>query len=303
MVILTESDISIIVPIKNMEGRLSNLMEWLADAIKNELEVVLIFDGCEDLTKSEIESHGFSESTNLKFISTPGVGPGGARNLGLRAATRSWVAFWDSDDIGDVAALQRAISHDANPNTQICICRYQIAHVGLRTTAAESITTPIKENIEKALLNPAVWRMIFKREFIKECNFGKSNIGEDQVFLADALSKDPTIQFLEQSVYTYFQGSPEQLTSKKLDPQAILASISEVKEKIPSCQKASQQLLYLIILKMSFTLLKRGHLTKFISVIFNQLFNSGEVTKRSSLSYLSHGFFLILGTKRARPVH
>jgi hypothetical protein len=173
----------------------------------------------------------------------------------------------------------------------------------LRTTAAELITPSIKENIEKALLNPAVWRMIFKRDFIKECNFGKSNIGEDQVFLADALSKDPTIQFLEQNVYTYFQGSPEQLTSKKLDPEAILASISEVKEKIPSCQKASQQLLFLIILKMSFTLLKRGHLTKFISVMFNQLFNSGEVTIRSSLTYISRAFFLILGTKRARPVH
>jgi hypothetical protein len=145
--------------------------------------------------------------------------------------------------------------------------------------------------------------MIFKRDFIKECNFGKSNIGEDQVFLADALSKDPTIQFLEKSVYTYFQGLPEQLTSKKLDPKAILTSISEVKEKIPNCQKSSQQLLYLIILKMSFTLLKRMHLTKFIRVILTLLFNSGVIQRRSSLMYLSRALFLILRTKRVRFAH
>jgi glycosyltransferase involved in cell wall biosynthesis len=303
MVALTESDISIVVPIKNMEGRLSNLMEWLADAIKNELEVVLVFDGCDDLTKSEIESHGFAEGHNLKFIDTPGIGPGGARNLGLKAATRSWVVFWDSDDVGDVAALQNTISNGTNPNTQICICRYQIASLGLNATSINLITPPINTNIESALLNPAVWRMIFKREFIKECNFGTMNIGEDQVFLADALSKEPTIQFLEKSVYTYFQGLPEQLTAKKLDPKAILTSISEVKQKIPNCRKSSQQLLYLIILKMSFTLLKRMHLTKFIRVILTLLFNSGAIRSRSSLMYLSRALFLILRTKRVRFAH
>jgi glycosyltransferase involved in cell wall biosynthesis len=303
MVVLTESDISIVVPIKNMEGRLSNLMEWLADAIKKELEVILVFDGCEDLTKSEIESHGFGEDHNLKFINTPGIGPGGARNLGLNAATRSWVVFWDSDDVGDVAALQNTISNGTNPNTQVCICRYRIASLGLNTTTVRLTSPTINLNIEDALLNPAVWRMIFKREFVKECKFGKMHIGEDQVFIADVLSKDPTIQFLEQTIYTYFQGLPEQLTSKKLDPKAILTSISEVKEKIPNCQKSSQQLLYLIILKMSFTLLKRMHLTKFIRVILTLLFNSGEVTIRSSLTYISRALFLILRTKRARPVH
>lgn len=303
MVTQIESDISIVVPIKNMEGRLSNLVCWLSDAMKNQLEVVLVFDGCEDQTKSELESHGFREALNLKFINTPGVGPGGARNLGLHAASRSWVVFWDSDDIGDVAALQKAISNHTNPNTQICICQYRVAPFGFGTSASEMIVPAINLNIESALLNPAVWRMIFNREFVKECNFGKMNIGEDQVFLADALSKDPIIHFSELSVYTYFQGLPEQLTSKKLNPQAIIASISEVETRIPKCQKTSQPLLYLIIIKMSFTLLKRRYVTKFLRVIFSLLFNSGTIQRRFSLNYSFRALLFILGIKQVRSGH
>lgn len=283
MVTLSGKDISIVVPIKNMESRLSNLVSWLTSAVENDLEVVLIFDGCEDQTELEIESLGFRESQNLKFLRTLGIGPGGARNLGLRATSRRWVVFWDSDDVGNVAALQEIVSSHINSETQLCICQYQIAPYGNSTTELELVTPPLSSNIDATLFTPAIWRMIFDRELAKNCAFGWMNLGEDQVFVADVISKNPSIQFIDLNLYIYFQGIPEQLTARKVDPQDVLASISEIVTKLPGSGDDSQKLIYFMTLKLSLVLLKRKHFVKFSKVIISLVFNLESGRKRASL--------------------
>jgi glycosyltransferase involved in cell wall biosynthesis len=303
MVTGEKKDISIVVPIKNMEGRLTNLVRWLINAVENNLEVVLVFDGCEDQTESELESLGFLESQNLKFLRTSGVGPGEARNAGLRAASRKWVVFWDSDDVGNVSALQEIVSTLMNSETQLCICQYQLAPYGDRTSELELISGPLSLNAEAAFFTPAIWRMIFNREFVKDCSFGRMNMGEDQVFIADVISKEPTIQFIDLSLYIYFQGIPEQLTSRKVDPRVVLASISEIVSKIPGTKDKSQKLIYLLILKMSFVLLKRRYFMKFSKLIISLLFDLESGRRRTSLINLLHAFISIIRINRGGFSH
>lgn len=283
MVTLGGNDISIVVPIRNMEGRLSNLVSWLLLAVKNHLEVVLVFDGCEDQTELELESLGFRATQNLKFLRTAGVGPGEARNVGLQATSRKWVVFWDSDDVGNVVALLETVSTLIDSKTQLCIGRYQIAPHGTSTTEPEVITMPLSSDLESALFVPAIWRMIFNREFAKNCAFGAMNLGEDQVFIADVISKDPSIQFIDLVLYTYFQGIPEQLTAQKVDPQVVIASISEIISKLPGAKDNSQKLIYLMALKMSFVLLKRKKMVQFSKVTISLLFSFESKRKRASL--------------------
>lgn len=286
-----------------MQGRLSNLVRWLVDAINKELEVVIVFDGCEDQTESELESLGFKESHNLRLLHTKGLGAGEARNLGFQAATRKWVVFWDSDDVGDIAALQEAVAVYLKPGTHLGICQYRIAPFGTSTSELQFLTPSITLNIETALYTPAIWRMIFNREFAVGCDFGRKNIGEDQVFLAHVLSKNPNIQFFTQSIYIYFQGIPGQLTSRKLDSQGLLENILAVKVKIAETHGATQELLYLIALKMSLTLFKSRYFTKFLQAMLALFINSDSKPRIQSIIYLSRAFLTIIRTREKELFH
>lgn len=68
------------------------------------LEVIVADDGSSEATLAEYAALGQTLGKRLRWLlprhpDAPGTGPGAARNRGLRAATGSYVAFCDDDDI------------------------------------------------------------------------------------------------------------------------------------------------------------------------------------------------------------
>jgi glycosyltransferase involved in cell wall biosynthesis len=266
--------LTVVVPIKNMEGQLGNLKSWLGNALDVGAEVVLVLDGCTDKTKDELKALGYEGNPNYIVLHTNGEGPGAARNLGIKSATRKWIIFWDSDDIGHIPQIIECLTTLGETDPQVCVCGYRIAPNGYGTAESAYLEGDSICDIESALLNPGVWRIIFSREFIKDCTFGSGDMGEDQVFLARVLSKAPKIEFLDNQIYTYFKEIPTQLTSGRVKSKRIVTSIFEINLLIPGAESKTQKLLYMMLLRMNFSLLKRHPLSFVITslkLIFGQL--------------------------------
>lgn len=93
--------ISVIVPVHNLEGEITNCLYSLytQNFEKIEYEVILILDSVTDNSENVInewaEAH---RDMNLKLLKTNCHSASGARNVGLNNASGQYIAFVDGDD-------------------------------------------------------------------------------------------------------------------------------------------------------------------------------------------------------------
>lgn len=89
--------ISALLPIKNGEKYLEDLIPAIVKMLQVDDELIVVNDGSSDSTKSIIDRHS-SQETRIRLIETSGVGLVAALNLGLEAAKNPWIARFDVDD-------------------------------------------------------------------------------------------------------------------------------------------------------------------------------------------------------------
>lgn len=89
--------ISLIIPIFNAEKTLQRCLDSVRQQTYSNLEVILIDDGSTDGSRNICMSYAKRDS-RLRYLYQPNAGVSAARNLGLDAATGTYVAFLDSDD-------------------------------------------------------------------------------------------------------------------------------------------------------------------------------------------------------------
>ncbi|WP_323099313.1 glycosyltransferase [Intrasporangium sp. YIM S08009] len=108
------NDLTVIVPIYNVESYLTECLESIeAQPDFAELEVVLVDDGSTDAS-GDIAARFAGLHDNVHLIRQPNAGLGAARNAGLDASTRTFVAFCDSDDVlpADATSTLRSLVTD-----------------------------------------------------------------------------------------------------------------------------------------------------------------------------------------------
>lgn len=81
-----------IIPARNASGTLSRAIESVLK-IDLPIEVIVIDDGSTDETGVLASSY-----REVRVIRTPGIGVGGARNIGIKAGQGEYIAFLDADD-------------------------------------------------------------------------------------------------------------------------------------------------------------------------------------------------------------
>ena len=90
--------ISIIIPTFNrsdtIERSINSILEQ--DYPKQKLEIIVVDDGSQDNTLSILTR--YQHTNNIRILRQENKGVSSARNLGLKHAKYSWIAFLDSDD-------------------------------------------------------------------------------------------------------------------------------------------------------------------------------------------------------------
>jgi glycosyltransferase involved in cell wall biosynthesis len=106
-------EVSVVIPTRNRIGMLRTALRSVLAQRDAELEVVVVDDGSSDGTVGELRGHG---DRRVRLLEHPRPrGPNAARNTGARAASGSWVAFLDDDDVWapDKLARQLAAARDS----------------------------------------------------------------------------------------------------------------------------------------------------------------------------------------------
>jgi glycosyltransferase involved in cell wall biosynthesis len=91
--------ISFIIPFYNRFNMLKEAVQSVLSSDFKNLEIILVDDASADARKKEIMEYA-DKYTNIFYVrQEKNLGPGAARNMGIRAAKGEWIFFMDSDDI------------------------------------------------------------------------------------------------------------------------------------------------------------------------------------------------------------
>lgn len=248
--------VTAIVPVHNMANRLSNLFSWLHKADKLDFQIVLVCNNSFDETKSQLEDFIRNQNLmNVKIIECLEIGPGAARNHGMRYTEGEFTVFWDSDDIGNPEKVLEAINQ--SKISDVLVANYTTNSPKNQRKASTSIGGELPE-ISRLKYNLGLWRCIFKSTSIEGIDFGLSIMGEDQVFFARFLATNPSIEFSVENVYKYFTGVPNQLTSDPTNLQGLVLSVSEFKAIMRKDSTQNLSDIAGFFVRLCFTGMKRG---------------------------------------------
>lgn len=116
----SKPDISVIIPVYNVENYLGECLDSILNQSFKNLEVICVNDGSTDNSLKILESHAKNDS-RVKIISQENNGPGYARNVGLKYAKGEYVLFVDSDDFISNDSLNDLYNNAVSNNSDLVL--------------------------------------------------------------------------------------------------------------------------------------------------------------------------------------
>ena len=234
-------DLSIIVPVFNVEGYLKRALDSILLQLSSiTYEILLIDDGSSDKSGAicdEYQSH--FPNVFVSHIENNGVAE--ARNLGISLSRGNYLYFMDPDDFlsddffeqicpnlnGKWNVLCFGYNEIKENNNTILSCRsHSYQHLGLlkkkefRNDFIDLFKTDMMYN---------VWSRIYNKEFILKNNikFPSRPIGEDTLFNFQVYQHLDNILFIDSTLYNYIAGrSGSALT--EFNPRRIEIQLDEL---------------------------------------------------------------------------
>lgn len=218
--------ISIIIPIYNVEKYLKQCLDSIINQSYKNLEILLIDDGSTDKCPEICDAYALKDK-RIKVIHQENKGISSARNMGLKIASGSYIAFVDSDDWLALNCYETVLAHAIK--TDADIVGYDIFEVWGNTIKMTS-HTPNKNEVLHASkhydllfsLWPLVWSKLYKKSFLDkhQIYFPNGLIYEDIPFVVSCYARDATISFINDHLHYYrmsrigslsYKGNPKTL--------------------------------------------------------------------------------------------
>jgi glycosyltransferase involved in cell wall biosynthesis len=103
---MADDGISVIIPAYNVDGFIAEAVASVAAQSRPVQEILVIDDGSTDGTAALLRNLAGTDG-RLRVLASDRLGPGGARNVGLAAASQPIIAFLDGDDIWPRRKVER----------------------------------------------------------------------------------------------------------------------------------------------------------------------------------------------------
>ena len=205
--------ISVIIPIFNNEKFIHRTLMSIENQTLGveSIEVLMVDDSSNDNTYQVLKNYSVKHEGFKAIHIKKGTGsPGTPRNVGLLESSAPYVIFLDHDDLFEVNGLEVLYDSIIESNSDFVYGTY----VSIDLDKPTKIIFPnekhgcfksISEN-ERAIAfpPPSIWTKLFKRDFlIKNCILFPTILGEDAIFLSNALIKANKICYLWDSIICY----------------------------------------------------------------------------------------------------
>lgn len=208
--------LSIIIPAYNSGYFLAKTLPKLASQGLQNCEIIIVNDGSTDNTEAVCIEFS-NKYSKIRYISQPNRGVSVARNTGIVAAKGKFVYFFDSDDYltdNTLDFFREILEYKSNNSPSIFVFGYELHRLN-------SDIKPISSNIlhKKELVPVLIKKSFFSKKMpwlICSCVFLKDfilrnnlvfpegiKIGEDIVFMIQAITTASSIYYDKRVCYTY----------------------------------------------------------------------------------------------------
>ncbi len=278
-------EISIIVPVHNVQDHIAACLTSLRDQRFTDFEVIVVDDGSTDGSPARLRE-AIGDDPRFRVIRQNNLGLSGARNTGLDVARGRFIAFLDGDDRYDPEFLGQMHAALTNSDAEWVACGLRNIHSDGHSDAHSAIhDKPVLEDggepqlwpldsWEEAIRHfPSAWNKLYRRDLIEGLRFDVGTWFEDHAFFLRAAARTKAILHLPQPLYLQTRGRPEQITATDSDrvfeQLTVLDTLSEIMagpEK-PGCQPALSRLAHRLFHERSTALRNPTRRAQFISAV------------------------------------
>lgn len=209
------ADVSIIVPVYNVESYLAMCLDSLTCQSFEDIEIICINDGSTD-NSLEILEHYQKFDRRIKIINKENGGLSSARNVGIKTANGDYILFVDSDDWISSNAVERLYENAQKNNSDLvifdfCCCDYSTNRSIITTIEnyhGKYENKPFNKNTIETraykYIPVSAWSKLYKTDLIKgKIEFYEDIIFEDVPFWAYIYSHAKRITYLAEPLYFY----------------------------------------------------------------------------------------------------
>lgn len=216
-------DLSVIIPVYNVEKYLPHCLESVLIQADNNIEVIAINDGSIDKSPEILDQYA-TQYPSLKIINQPNQGVSAARQKGITVAHGKYILLLDADDFLEASSLsilyKKAIEADAD---MVLMDYYTYNPDDQKKTYIQQIS--IHQYSQASLLKQmfcaerawAVWSYIAKKELhetIKYNLVSDLSIGEDAVYTTQIVLAAHKITSINKPLINYVS-RPDSVTQQK----------------------------------------------------------------------------------------
>lgn len=183
---LCECDLSVIIPVYNLENFLTPMLTSLMGQVHDyNVEHIFVLNNCTDNSEKVIRDSELP--CVIMYCDEQGCGP--ARNAALEQARGEYIWFMDGDDwlLSDTAIKE--------------------ALTAAQVLDLDILRIPYDSNLYKWLYFSMVWQYLIRRDFIGEVRFPNYQPAEDDAFMRELLAKAgyvyPDMPTLNKPLYYY----------------------------------------------------------------------------------------------------
>lgn len=249
---MSKPELTAVIPVANMAGKLANLKSILRQSSLLGIEVVIVHDKQDSVTGGEIEEIVKALDSELVSVITKSVfSPGRARNLGIERASGDWICFWDSDD-RPLPEVFLTMVRDAKLRGQEIVLGKFCQASGDKNEIFGTSETEVGRM-------PGIWRFAFRKEAINGLAFPPYRMGEDQVFLAEVIVHYQDFFRYDEIVYEYVCGSVDQLTKNRKAILELEFAIEDMLRRISHTSNRNR-IHFIFLSRQILTILKHGNL-------------------------------------------
>ena len=202
-------EISIIVPVYNVEKYLNECIDSILAQTFTDFEVILVDDGSPDNCPALCDAAAEKDS-RVRVIHKPNGGVSTARNAGLDAARGNWIGFVDPDDSIDKTYYEKLYRAAKQSGAEIASCN--MLYLELDGSESSYQDRPLRnevltreEAIHRIRMTPLVQAAtrLHRREIFDELRFPVGKNYEDAFTTPVIFERITQVACVEETLYHY----------------------------------------------------------------------------------------------------
>jgi len=214
-------DISIIIPVYNLENYISECLESVKNLNLN-YEVIVVNDGSTDKSLELINKFTSKYDGNISVITKGNGGPSSARNAGIQCATGNYIFFLDGDDLINNTSFELFVHDVIRDGVDIGFADYKYLINGElkpnnETKHRRSVTHRLYEFLDGItygelvfdkktdFINSEACFLLIRKSFLTEnkIEFKEGILLEDTLFTISCLMVAQKVKYYDYPFYNY----------------------------------------------------------------------------------------------------